>query len=295
MASGHNIATIGIIAAAHKPEAVRWAGLFAQRLAELGIAVKLAEALAPHCSGEYSFGDRAFLAESDLIIVLGGDGTLLSMARCAGPAGTPLVGLDVGSFGFLAKHSPEAALKNLEAVISGDLCIDERMMLQATVQHADGSIAAEDSALNEVVIASSDGRRVVSLQTWVDGEAIGTYCADGVMVATPTGSTGYNLSAGGPIIDPRMSCMVLTAICPHTLCSRPLLLPDSVEVRIGVPADGKRPGQILATVDGQESYVVGADCTVAITKATHRARLVRLRPESYFTNLVDKLMPGLAE
>jgi len=168
-------------------------------------------------------------------------------------------------------------------------------MLQAAVQDARGNLTVEAAALNDVVISSSDRRRVVSLRTWVDGEAIATYGADGLIVATPTGSTAYNLSAGGPIVDPRLSCLILTAICPHTLCIRPLLLAASAEVRVSVPPDGKRPEQLLVTLDGQDNYAVAPDAVVTITQAPHRARLVRLTPDSYFTNLVDKLMPGLAD
>ncbi len=295
MASGSDIRTIGIVAAMHKPEAVRWAAVFAQRLAERGVTVKLDEALAEQCTGDYAFGGKDFIVDAELVLVLGGDGTLLSMARSAAPAGTALLGLDVGSFGFLAKDSPETTLEQLDRIIGRDFQIDERFMLQLTVRNGAGGVAAQDTALNDVVISTGDGRRVVSLQTWVNGDEIGTYRADGLIVSTPTGSTGYNLSAGGPIADAQMSCMILTPVCPHTLSSRPLVLPAAAEVKVCVPPDGKRPGAVMATVDGQEKHPVDADGCVVVTQAAHRARLVRLQPWSYYANLVDKLMPGLRE
>lgn len=289
------IDTVGIVAAMHRPEAIEWARAFAGRLAEMGAQLRLIDELGDCRTAGCSCGDQAYVAASDLIIVLGGDGTLLSVARCAGPIGTPILGLDVGSFGFLAKGEPRAAIGELDRVLAGEFAIEARMMLKLSVQDAEGRIATEDCALNDVVVSGADGRHVVCLRTEVDGEQFGTYRADGLIVATPTGSTGYNLSAGGPIVDPRLSCIVLTAVCPHTLCYRPMVLPDHVQVRVSVPAGGKHPGVVAATVDGQKSYTIERDSSAIIEKAPHMARLVRLHDRPYFPYIVAKLMPGLAE
>lgn len=294
-AAGGRISTVGIVAATHRPEAVEWARVFAERLSEMGAQLRLIEQLGENNEFRHCCGDQAYVAASDLIIVLGGDGTLLSVARCAGPIGTPILGLDVGSFGFLAKGEPGAAIGELDRLLAGEFAIEPRMMLRLSIEDADGTRTAEDCALNDAVVSGADGRHVVCLRTEVDGEQFGTYRADGLIVATPTGSTGYNLSAGGPIVDPRMSCMVLTAVCPHTLCYRPMVLPDHVQVRVCVPEGGKHPGVVTATVDGQKSYVLERNSSAVIEMAPHVARLVRLHDRPYFPYIVSKLMPGLAE
>ncbi len=294
-ASPGSIKTVGIVAAIHRPDALEWARVFAGRLMSMGANLRLISGLGEHCEPGLDCGDQSFVAESDLIIVLGGDGTLLSVARCAGPIGTPILGLDVGSFGFLAKGEPGAAMNDIERLLAGDFAIERRMMLKLSVYDAEGRLTAEDNALNDAVVSGADGRRVVCLRMEVDGEQFGTYRADGLIVATPTGSTGYNLSAGGPIVDPRLSCIILTAVCPHTLCYRPMVLPDHVRVRIRVPEGGKHPGLVTATADGQERYEIERTGSVVIEKAPHTAGLVRLHDRPYFPYIVEKLMPGLAE
>ena len=288
-----SIGSVGVIAATHRPEAVRWAVQYVRRLRELGVEVRLAEELSGECGGEFACGDKRFLAETDLVIVLGGDGTLLSMARSAGPAGTPMLGVDVGSFGFLAADAPDVTMAQLEQVLAGDCIIENRQMLALALEDAAGKVMVEDSALNDVVISSGEGERMVSLKTEFDGEVLGTYRADGLIVATPTGSTGYNLSAGGPVVEPNVAGIIVTAICPHTVSCRPIVLPDTAEIRISKARDDRHPSPICATVDGQETHAVGLDWVVTVRRAAHEARLVRLRQRSYFANLVEKLMPGL--
>jgi NAD+ kinase len=289
------ISSVGIAAAMHKPEAVRWARQFACRLAELGVAVRLAGALQDHCQGDYGFGDEQYLAESDLVIVLGGDGSLLLMARSAAPLGTPVLGLDVGSFGFLSQDDPQYAFEHLEQLHSGHYRLEERLMLQATVQDSTGRVKAQENALNDAVVSCHDGRRVVSLEAFIDEDCIGDFRADGLIVATPTGSTGYSLSAGGPIVSPQVACMTLTAICPHTLGFRPLVIPAESQVRITVPEGGKRPGAIFLTIDGQQQHEVGELDSVIVTRAPYTVKLARMQSKSYVANLVDKLMSGLRQ
>jgi len=287
------ISRVGVIAATHRPEALHWAVQYTRRLRELGVEVRVSEQLRGHCGEEFAYGDKQFLADTDLVIVLGGDGTLLSMARCAGPVGTPMLGLDVGSFGFLAADAPDVTIEQLERVLTGDYMTESRQMLALSLENAAGEVIVEDSALNDVVISSRDGERMVSLQTEIDGELLGTYRADGLIVATPTGSTGYNLSAGGPVVEPNVSAIIVTAICPHTVSSRPIVLPDTVEVKVTVPRDERHTGPIRATMDGQETHAVALEWSVVVKRAAHEAHLVRLRRDFYFANLVEKLMPGL--
>lgn len=295
MEAENAVSTIGIVAAKHRPEAMEWACMFATRFDELGLAVRLDEALVGICDDRFEYESREKVCETDLVVVLGGDGTLLSVARIAGPAGTLMMALDVGSLGFLAKARPEVIIEHLDEVVLGAFEIDERLMLKMTLIDSAGKVVATDTALNDIVVSARDGRKVVSLRAEIDGEELGTYRSDGLIVSTPTGSTGYTLSAGGPIVDTRISCLILTAICPHTLSSRPLVLPEYAHIRIEVPTGGKRPGEVYATGDGQVMHRVCEECAVIVTAAPTRARLVRLRQKSYFANLVDKLMPGMKD
>jgi len=229
-------------------------------------------------------------AATDLLIVLGGDGTLLAAARCAAPAGTPLVGVDLGSFGFLAAEEPELLLARLDEVLAGRYAVEERTMLAVAV--GDEGAAAGLTALNDVVVARGSSGRLVRMRTTVDGAHLATYPADGLIVATATGSTAYNLSAGGPIVDSRMEAVVLTPICPHTLYSRPLVVPAGVEVGISLETRGKPVDDVTVTVDGQETLPLGDDQQVTIRRAPCSARLVCLGERRFYDRLRDKLRWG---
>ena len=169
--------------------------------------------------------------DTDLVIVVGGDGTLLSMARSAVPLGIPILGVNFGSLGFLTELQPDEVLEGLEKVLEGRCSIDERQAL--LVRHLRcGKVLHEYALLNDAVLAKSALARIVTMDIRVDGDHVATYTSDGLILATPTGSTAYNLSAGGPILDPRMSAIVISPICPHTMTHRPLVVPGSVTVGV---------------------------------------------------------------
>jgi NAD+ kinase len=172
------------------------------------------------------------LARADLVIALGGDGTVLAVARDIGERSVPILGVNRGHLGFLADVSPEVVDAALAKVLAGQYEIRERLRLRVS-RLSSGALRAGDLVLNDAVITKSTPlARMIELRTWVGGERVATYRSDGLIVATPTGSTAYNLSAGGPLLDPSLRVMVLNPICPHTLTQRPLVLPDSAEVEV---------------------------------------------------------------
>ena len=191
---------------------------------------------------------REFLAqEADLIVALGGDGTLLSVARASGTRSVPILGVNLGRLGFLAEVSLDEVLPTLDKALSGDLAVVSRMRLDVRVRRDNAEIGAF-LALNDVVVTNSQLSRMIDIDAYADGVRVTTYHADGLIVATPTGSTAYSLSAGGPLLAPDLAAIVLTPICPHSLTQRPLVLPEGVEVEV-VPHAGGESASL--TVDGQ--------------------------------------------
>jgi NAD+ kinase len=217
---------------------------------------------------------------ADLIVVLGGDGTLLGVAREIGELEKPILGINLGGLGFLTEVSIDEALPMLARIVEGDYAVDGRIMLHAAV-HRDGTgngAVEEFSALNDVVIVKRTVGRMLELAVVANHIPFCTYRADGLIVATPTGSTAYALSAGGPIVYPSLRVIVLAPICPHTLSNRPVLLPDSFELKIRVKADDQ--GAML-TCDGQETAALGPTDTILITRGKFTVRLIRSAHPSF--------------
>ena len=226
---------------------------------------------------------------ADLIVVVGGDGTLLSMARVAAGRGTSLLGINLGSLGFLTAVPLSQQRRRLEAVFNGRYTIDRRMMLTARLSRR-GRRLQELSLLNDIVINKSALARIIDLKIRVDGQAITTYKADGLILSTPTGSTAYSMSAGGPIIYPNLQAMVITPICPHTLTNRPLVLPETsrVEVRLETPDE-----DVYLTLDGQVGIPLHGGDVLTVRRA--RGWLHLVHPEgssSFFEILRRKLKWG---
>jgi NAD+ kinase len=233
--------------------------------------------------------DRPALPEKvDLIVVLGGDGTLLSVARLVDGLGVPILGVNLGGLGFLTATTLEALFPTLEAVLRGEYSAEERLVLAAELVR-DGTLLAEHLALNDVVVAKGALGRLIDLDVRADGEPMTAYRADGLIIATPTGSTAYNLSAAGPILFPTMDAVVLTPICSHTLTNRPIVLPASV--RLEVTLQTATPDVVLS-VDGQAGPPVGEGDVVRVRQASARIRLIRDPRKSYFEVLRTKLKWG---
>jgi NAD+ kinase len=227
-------------------------------------------------------------ALSDLLIVLGGDGTLLAAARLLGERNVPILPVNLGGLGFLTSVTLDDLYPVLELAIKGKARYSERVMLESRVMR-EGKPFHCARALNDAVLNKAALARIIDLELRVNGEFVCNYKADGLIVATPTGSTAYSLSAGGPIIYPTVSAFVITPICPHTLTNRPLVIPDNAKIEIGFAA-GEAP--IYLTVDGQVGVELHANDVVALSAAAQKLRLVRPKEKTYFSVLRDKLKWG---
>jgi NAD+ kinase len=218
-----------------------------------------------------------------LLATLGGDGTLLRAARHAGPAGVPLLGVNLGRLGFLTSVSLDDIDRALRTVANDEHAIDERLALDI---RADGETSARYYALNDAVVHKGGFARIAAFRVRVGTEEAGAYAADGVIVATPTGSTAYSLSAGGPILEPSVQALVVTPICPHTLAVRPIVVPADVEVSVEIVG---RSDEFLLTVDGQVGNRLQPGDRVLCRRADAPVRLVRLPGTSFFDTLQRKL------
>ncbi len=222
--------------------------------------------------------------EADLCVVFGGDGTLLAAARAVAPAGIPLMGVNMGKLGFLADFSVEHMQKHLDDILAGAIQPLERLMLQ--VRADDGGGAISSLAANDVAVAAGDPFRMIDLRVVQDEEEIGSYLGDGVVVATPTGSTGYNLSAGGPILAPTLDAMVITPVAAHTLSMRPIVVRSDATIRITTWQIN--PGTKMV-IDGQVSSLLSEGQTIEIRRADCNAKVIPHPGRTFFGRMVEKL------
>jgi NAD+ kinase len=223
----------------------------------------------------------------DLVLVLGGDGTLLGMAGriAAANVDIPLLGVNFGSLGFLTEITRPELFTSLETVIAGSATHDERMLLRA---RSLGAAMATHVARNDIVFSRPSGARLLELGVWVGDQFVTTIRADGLIVASPTGSTAYNLSAGGPIVHPAMDALVLTPIAPHTLSNRPIVIPAERDVRVQMTSRAPEDG-MLVTFDGQITIDVPSGTDIVVGRAPRPLRLIRASARSYFDVLREKL------
>lgn len=224
----------------------------------------------------------------DLVIVAGGDGTLLSVARSAAPKGIPLLGVNFGSLGFLTELQPDELFTELEKVIRGQYRIEERQTLRLRYRRG-RSTRQEYALLNDAVITKSALARMIELAVSVDGEEIATYHSDGLILSTPTGSTAYNLSAGGPILDPRMRAFVISPICPHTMTYRPLVVPETVKIEVTLRDTFE---EVYLTLDGQVGFPMLRGHSVVVDSHPSPVRLIRVADRTFFQVLRRKLRWG---
>lgn len=225
-------------------------------------------------------------AQTDLALSFGGDGTVLRTARSVAPSGIPVMGINTGHLGYLAATRLADPDHLAEIVLNRRFEIEERSMLEVT---SDGFCSLRLFALNEVAVLKKDIASMISAVTKVDGHFMATYRADGLLIATPTGSTGYNLSAGGPIMAPRSPVFVLTPVAPHSLTMRPVVVPDSVEINIVAYS---RADSFLLSVDGT-SFTLSAGTPLRVTKAPFNCRLARMTDQSFVDTLRDKMLWGV--
>jgi NAD+ kinase len=287
------IRTVGLVVSLHRRRAQAAAGPLIAALERAGVAVRVArEGLAPAGSNAEVVPD-ADVMRTDLVIVLGGDGTLLHAAGRAAVQGVPVLGVGLGSFGFLAEAGVDELHAQLPEILAGRFAIDERLMLRATVRREDETIGSW-TALNDVVVGVRSFTHLIRLGISLDGEPIATYSADGLVVATPTGSTGYTLSVGGPVVDPSVDSLVIAAICPHTLQSRPVIVSPDALVTVRIEHASKELRDIALTVDGDAVTELRPQDVVEVARAEFGAKLVRIGASTFYVRLRDKLSWGFS-
>jgi NAD+ kinase len=285
--SNPDIRRVGVVVKTTSPEAAELGQQLMAELKRLGIdpVVDTESCTVFDCEGSV---DRAGLASQvDLIVVLGGDGTLLSVTRDE-IGDTPVLGINMGSLGFLTEHSADSLFPMLTMALEGRATLEQRERLQVTVSSPDRDPVSA-WVLNDAVINKGALARMIVLSVHVDGTFVSHFRADGLIVSTPTGSTAYNLSAGGPILYPTLDAMVVTPICPHALTNRPIVLAlDSVvEIRLEGPAE-----KVYLTLDGQQGFPISDRDLVRIERCPEPIRLITEPSQSYFQVLHHKLKWG---
>jgi NAD+ kinase len=282
--------TIGIAAKTTAPPALAYAERVAKELRERGYVVIFDEDTGREVGDSMPVAPKPELGRKcDLLITFGGDGTLLSVARHA-PEHVPIVGVNMGTLGFLTEIRVEEFPSVLDRVLEGHYNVEPRVTFTVSVSGPGRDASKRYRVLNDVAINKSAVARIIEMRVSVAGLFVSTFRGDGLIVATPTGSTAYNLSAGGPIIYPTMGAVVITPICPHMLTNRPLVLPDELDIEIGlITTDAK---DIFLTLDGQEGFELSERDRVCVRKSEERVLLVQSPDKNYFDVLRNKLKWG---
>jgi NAD+ kinase len=281
---------IGVVAKAASREAVHTAHELAEWLRRRGLEVGLDEAVVRAKGGA---AERPFRPGEgyDLVVVLGGDGTLLSVARALAGA-VPILGVNLGNLGFLTEINRGELYPAIVQVLAGRFRMEKRSLFDVELRRDGGGAPlhpVQYRVLNDAVINKSALARIIELTLRIDGHLVARFRADGLILSTPTGSTAYNLSAGGPILDPLLGVAVLTPICPHALSLRPMVVPDAsrMEVTLETPRE-----EVYLTLDGQEGTSMGYRDTVTVTRSSAAVRLVRVSERTFHDNLRGKLRWG---
>lgn len=221
-------------------------------------------------------------SSTDLVIAIGGDGVMLEAARRATPTGTPILGINMGRVGYMTELEM-TELELLDKIFAGEYYLDERAMLKVEIKSGNGQSRFSAYALNEAVIAKGATARIIDLELSDNGRLVSEYRADGLVIATPTGSTAYSLSAGGPIIDPKLSCFCVTPICPHSLVARPLIFPDTAVLEVKNTCIRERV--LHLTVDGKATFDLFYGDMAVITKSSVRTKLLRIKNEDFYSKI----------
>lgn len=250
------------------------------------IATSLERDTAAFCRVPGGLSGPDLAAECDVIAVLGGDGTMLNAVAKLGPTDKPVAGINIGTLGFLTSCTDNEVELFADTLLSGEYKTSRRTLLCADVKGVDGSCQTF-MALNEVVLARGQTGRLISLTAYIDGDLLNRYRADGLIVATPTGSTAYSLSASGPLISPSAAAFVITPICPHTLSQRSLVISDASVVELAPENADEAP--MLFTVDGRDCVAINQGDRIEVRKADHVLNLLRLKGHSFYEALRQKL------
>ncbi|MFZ5652284.1 MAG: NAD(+)/NADH kinase [Bacillota bacterium] len=259
-----------------------------QWLAGRGLRVLLQDGLQGPYPGAKHLPPEEMINEIECLLVFGGDGTILSGARLAARSGVPVLGINLGRLGFLSEIDMPDIHSSLESIVSRDYNIEERMMIEATVLRG-GKTIEKSMGLNDAVITKGAFARLIFLKTRVNGEHVSTYPTDGLIVATPTGSTAYSLSAGGPVVTPDLDLMIITPICPHALWARPIVISSDCRVEVELLSD---KGEVMLTIDGQHGLNLVKNDIVTVTRSPHKVKFIRLKTRNFFRVLKQKLREG---
>ena len=279
---------IAIFAKVHDPRCQGVAEELVAWLLARGLDPLVEPHLARHLNVPEIEGSDAIPAQAELVVVLGGDGTLISAARLIGERQVPILGVNLGSLGFLTEITLDELYPTLESCLNGDYTVSERLMLTSTLIR-DGKPIDSRLLLNDVVINKGALARIIDMETAVNQSHLTTFKADGLIVSTPTGSTGYSLSANGPIIHPLVDCLVITPICPHTLTNRPIVV--AADSLITVKINSKNE-DVYLTLDGQVGMRLNYGDILEVRRAAFRTRLVMSKRKDFFEVLRTKLKWG---
>lgn len=289
-----SITRIGIVLKPHQPDALRTICELAQWLAKRGIELRggpeIDRERIEHETGcAVPEVESEKLAESvDLILVLGGDGTMIATARMVGDSEVPVLGVNYGGLGYLTEFRIEELYMALESILAGNYRLEKRVMLSVELLRGDDSIT-RNRVLNDVVINKSALARIIEIEAFLNQQYVNSFRADGLIISTPTGSTAYNLSAGGPVIFPSMNAVVITPICPFTLSNRPIVVPDDAVIELRLKTDNE---DVSLTLDGQVGIPLQVDDRVVIRKSRTTFNLIQPSNRNYFDVLRDKLRWG---
>jgi NAD+ kinase len=288
------VTRVGILAKSHLTAATPHLLEISEWLASRGFTAVFETGTAelmPASNGRLVTTQAALASDVDMVVVLGGDGTLLSMADSIGAAGSaiPILGVNFGSLGFLTEVTLPELYRSLDAALTGRAHVEERMMLRAITRRG-GTVFERSIALNDVVITKAARSRMIDLSVSVSNEFVTRVKADGLIVATPTGSTAYNLSAGGPIVEPSVDALLLTPIAPHTLTNRPVVIPANAVVRVQPNMTDR--DEAFVTFDGQAGFQLQVGDDIEVSRADKPLRLIRPSTRSYFEVLRTKLKWG---
>jgi NAD+ kinase len=279
------IQKVGIIANIAKEQSPACTASLRDWMEARGLQVYLEEGIAAKIGAAPGVERGKLGSLVDLLVVFGGDGTILRTARVVQDRQVPIVGINLGAFGYLTEVNLNEMFSALEVILSGDFQIEKRMMLDVKINGAEESYQG-GSVLNDVVINRGNLSRIVDLETTVNGHYLTTFKADGLIIATPTGSTAYSLAAGGPIVFPELYSIIINPICPHTLTNRPIILPESAVIE--VTSRSLEQGATV-TLDGQVSFTVKSGDSITIKKSRYITTLVSSPHRGYFEILRTKL------
>ncbi len=282
--------SIGLIAKTDNDGQVRETlGVIHRLLVERGLEISLDRSTDEFLGIDDTVPRREIAAHCDLAIVVGGDGTLLTAARSLAASGVPIVGVNLGRLGFLVDVSPETMADRLEEILSGQYTEEQRFLVETEIVR-DGQVVQTAVALNDVVLRIKNVVRMIEFETWVNGAFVNMQRADGLVVSTPTGSTAYALSGGGPILHPSLEAMLILPICPHTLSSRPIVVDADSDIEIRIRENIRETGQVVS--DGQNNIDVAAGDRVRIRRRARKIRLLHPADYDYFSILREKLHWG---